>query len=191
MAGILQLRSLFFLPHDSCMHKYVCLVDHHSNFDSSCFPLQMKDLHSEQCQYTSNILCDLIVQGDQEALQVVAAAAEEGIAGTYLYIPFSFWPPKRLPTEAFLRMKVHSLRLPCYFTGFSFDSLLLSRSWPWKASKLWSSEGPRCTNPRVQHGEMDPTYYGESIQPLRVWACLARGSDTIHNHRSKLLHLHL
>ena len=43
----------------------------------------MKDLHSEWCQYTSNILRDLIAQGDEEALQVVAAAAEEGIAGTY------------------------------------------------------------------------------------------------------------
>ena len=110
------------------MREYVCLVDRHSNFDSSCFPLQMKDLHSERCQYTLNILCDLIVQGDQEALQVVAAAAEEGIAGTYLYFPFLFWPPECLPTEAFSRTQVRSLHSPCYFTGFSFDSLLLSRS---------------------------------------------------------------
>ena len=64
----------------------------------------MKDLHSERCQYTSNILHDLIAQGDQEALQVVAAAAKEGIAGTYLYFTFSFWLPECLPTEAFLRM---------------------------------------------------------------------------------------
>ena len=73
-----------FLLHDLRMCEYVCLVNHHSTFNSSCLPLQMKDLHSEQCQYTSNILHDLIVQGDQEALQVVAAAAKEGIAGTYL-----------------------------------------------------------------------------------------------------------
>ena len=84
MAGtFLQLRSPFFLFHDLRMREYVCLVDHHSTFNSSCFPLQMKDLHSEWCQYTSNILHDLIAQGDEEALQVVAAAAEEGIAGTY------------------------------------------------------------------------------------------------------------
>ena len=43
----------------------------------------MKDLHSEWCQYTSNILRDLIAQGDEEALQVVATAAKEGIAGMY------------------------------------------------------------------------------------------------------------
>ena len=100
------------------MHEYVCLVDRHSNFDSSCFPLQMKDLHSKRCQYTSNILRDLIAQGDQEALQVVAAAAEEGIAGTYLYFPFSFWLPERLLTEVFLRTQVHSLHSLHYFTGF-------------------------------------------------------------------------
>ena len=79
----MQLRSPFFLLHDLCMREYVCLVDHYSTFNSSCFPLQMKDLHSEWCQYTSNILRDLIAQGDEEALQVVAAAAEEGIAGMY------------------------------------------------------------------------------------------------------------
>ena len=81
--NFLQLRSPFFLFHDLRMREYVRLVDHHSTFNSSCFPLQMKDLHSERCQYTSNILHDLIAQGDEEALQVVAAAAEEGIAGTY------------------------------------------------------------------------------------------------------------
>ena len=117
-----------FLPHDLCMHEYVHLVDHHSNFDSSCFPLQMKDLHSKRCQYTSNILCDLIAQGDQEALQVVTAAAKEGIVGTYLYFPFSFWLPEHLLTEAFLRTQVHSLHSPHCFTGVLFDLLLLSRS---------------------------------------------------------------
>ena len=81
--NFLQLGSPFFLFHDLRMCEYVHLVDHHSTFNSSCFPLQMKDLHSERCQYTSNILRDLIAQGDEEALQVVAAAAEEGIAGTY------------------------------------------------------------------------------------------------------------
>ena len=107
-----------FLPHDLHMREYVRLVNRHSNFDSSCFPLQMKDLHSERCQYTSNILRDLIVQGDQEALQVVAAAAEEGIAGMYLYFPFSFWLPEHLLTEAFSGTQVRSLHSPHCFTGF-------------------------------------------------------------------------
>ena len=78
----------------------------------------MKDLHSKRCQYTSNILCDLIAQGDQEALQVVTAAAKEGIVGTYLYFPFSFWLPEHLLTEAFLRTQVHSLHSPHCFMGF-------------------------------------------------------------------------
>ena len=77
----------------------------------------MKDLHSEWCQYTSNILHDLIVQGDEEALQVVAAAAKEGIAGTYS-ICSRFAPPERLPTEVFSRTQVRSLHSPRYFTGY-------------------------------------------------------------------------
>ena len=61
----------------------------------------MKDLHSERCQYTSNILHDLIAQGDEEVLQVVAAAAEEGIAGKFLYYSFLFWSPECLSIVMF------------------------------------------------------------------------------------------
>ena len=140
--NFLQLGSPFFLPHNLCMREYVRLVDHHSNFDSSCFPLQMKDLHSERCQYTSNILPDLIAQGDQEALQVVAAAAKDGIVGMYLYFPFSFWLPEHLPTEAFSRMQVDSLHSPRYFTGFYLICFCFPGHDLETVGRLRSSEGP-------------------------------------------------
>ena len=125
--NFLQLGSPFFLLHDLRMREYVCLVDHHSTFNSSCFPLQMKDLHSERCQYTSNILRDLIAQGDEEALQVVAAAAEEGIAGTYSirshFDHQNVSQLKRSQECKFVPFTHHVILL-----AILFNSLLLSRS---------------------------------------------------------------
>ena len=45
--------------------------------------LQMKDHHSERCNYTSGILNELIANKDEEALKVVVEAAKEGITGTF------------------------------------------------------------------------------------------------------------
>ena len=48
----------------------------------------MCDEHLECSEYTSNILRDLIAQIDEEALEVVAEAAEERIAGIRLLVHF-------------------------------------------------------------------------------------------------------
>ena len=69
----------------------------------------------ERCQYTSNILCDLIGQGDEEALQVIAATAEEGIAGKFPYYSFSFWSLERLSIVTFSSTRVCSPHLLCLY----------------------------------------------------------------------------
>ena len=87
----------------------------------------MKDLHSEWCQYTSNILRDLIVQGDQEALQVVAAAAKEGIAGTYMvHSHFDHQNISQLKRSRERKFVPFTHRI--ILLAILFSSLLLSRS---------------------------------------------------------------
>ena len=52
----------------------------------------MKGLHRERCDYTMNILKDLITKGDEEALDIVGTSAE-GLAGDVLILSYSFIPP--------------------------------------------------------------------------------------------------
>ena len=52
----------------------------------------MKGLHCERCDYTMNILKDLIAKGDEEALDIVGTSAE-GLAGNVLILSYSFIPP--------------------------------------------------------------------------------------------------
>ena len=41
----------------------------------------MQGLHAEWCQYTVNILKDLIVKGDNEVLKLIGESTEKGIVG--------------------------------------------------------------------------------------------------------------
>ena len=51
----------------------------------------MKGLHHERCDYTVNILRDLIARGDEEALNIVGTSAEE-LAGNVLVLSYLFIP---------------------------------------------------------------------------------------------------
>ena len=86
------------------MHKYEHSIDHHI--------LNISCLISDEGLAFREVL---IAQGDEEALKVIAAAAEEGIAGKFPYYSFSFWSLECLSIVTFSSMRVHSPHLLCLY----------------------------------------------------------------------------
>ena len=73
----------------------------------------MHELHAERCQYTSNILKDLIAKCDEEALHVIGESAEEGIVGMYNEYAHAYSTTCCISSSAILysSTRVHSLTM--------------------------------------------------------------------------------
>ena len=65
----------------------------------------MKGLYHERCDYTTNILKEIITKGDEEALDIVGTSAE-GLAGNVLILLYSFIPSYMLVVNPFLRTSI-------------------------------------------------------------------------------------